>query len=123
MRIRKLNVRDLEKQKPALGPLSRAVQGGKAEGFIFESCGNVFLDMGFPPEEAAMLHLRCELAIEVEKFVRRNNLTQSAAAERLGVSQPRINDLLRHKIDLFRVDSLLAMLWRAGLRVEIRVHD
>jgi predicted XRE-type DNA-binding protein len=79
--------------------------------------------MGFPPEGAAMLLLRAELAIEVEKFVRRNNLTPSAAAERLGVSQPRVNDLLRHKIDRFRVDTLLAMLWRAGLRVEMRVVD
>lgn len=70
-----------------------------------------------------MLLLRAELAIEVEKFVRRNNLTPSAAAERLGVSQPRVNDLLRHKIDRFRVDTLLAMLWRAGLRVEMRVVD
>ncbi len=49
-------------------------------------------------------------------------LTQMAAAKVLGVTQPRVSDLVRGKIDLFSIDTLVDMLARAGIRVALRIH-
>jgi predicted XRE-type DNA-binding protein len=83
--------------------------------------GNVFLDIGFPFEEAQNLQLRSELMTRVEQFVKRSGVTQTEAARALGITQPRLNDLLRGKIDKFSLDALVNMLGRAGMRVELRV--
>ena len=88
---------------------------------IERGSGNVFLDIGFPPEEAQNLHLRSELMTRVEQFVKRSGVTQIEAARALGITQPRLNDLLRGKIDKFSLDALVNMLGRAGMRVELRV--
>ena len=84
---------------------------------------NVFADLGFGPEEAANLHVRARLMAEIEKYIRTQRLTQKAAATRLGVTQPRVSNLLRGKIDLFSTDALITMLAHAGLRVDIRVKS
>jgi len=86
-----------------------------------ESSGNVFLDLGFSKEEAANLLIRSRLMIEVKLLIERENLTQSKAAKLFGVTQPRISDLKRGKIDVFSVDMLIKMLARAGLSVNVRV--
>lgn len=83
--------------------------------------GNVFLDIGFAPDEAQNLHLRSELMSRIERFVRSSGLTQKACAARMGVTQPRLNDLLKGKIDKFSLDALVNMLGHAGMRVELRV--
>ena len=88
---------------------------------IERSSGNVFRDIGFSPEEAQNLHLRSELMTRVEQFVKRSGVTQTAAARALGITQPRLNDLLRGKIDKFSLDALVNMLGHAGMRVELRV--
>ena len=88
---------------------------------IERSSGNVFLDIGFSPEEAQNLHLRSELMTRLEQFVKRSGVTQTEAARALGITQPRLNDLLRGKIDKFSLDALVNMLGRAGMRVELRV--
>ena len=88
---------------------------------IERGSGNVFLDIGFPPEEAQNLHLRSELMTRVEQFVKRSGVTQTEAARAIGITQPRLNDLLRGKIDKFSLDALVNMLGRAGMRVELRV--
>ena len=88
---------------------------------IERGSGNVFLDIGFPPEEAQNLQLRSELMTRVEQFVKRSDVTQTEAARALGITQPRLNDLLRGKIDKFSLDALVNMLGRAGMRVELRV--
>jgi len=84
---------------------------------------NVFADLGFDTEEAANLHVRARLMAEIEKYIRTQRLTQKAAATRLGVSQPRVSNLLRGKIDLFNTDALITMLAHAGLKVDIRVKS
>ena len=84
--------------------------------------GNVFLDLGFDPEEAANLKVRSTLMMEVENFIEKRELTQQQAADLMGVTQPRVSDLVRGKIELFSVDGLIGMLSRAGLRVEVRVE-
>lgn len=86
-----------------------------------KSSGNVFRDLGFKSDEAASLKVRAMLMVELEKYIRANHLTQKQAADRLGVTQPRISDLTRGKIDLFSVDTLITMLTHAGLKVDVRV--
>lgn len=85
--------------------------------------GNVFRDVGFPPGEAHNLLLRAEMMMRIEEFVRKSGLTQQAAARVLGVTQPRLNQLLKRKIELFSLDALVNMLTKAGMRVELRVKQ
>ena len=56
---------------------------------IVRGSGNVFLDLGFPTHEAAVMLLRCEIAEVLRKWIDREGLTQAQAAKRLGVVQPR----------------------------------
>ena len=81
--------------------------------------GNVFVDVGFPPDEAENLLLRAKLMSRVRATAR--GMTQRDAAKQFGISQPRLNDLLRGKVGKFSLDGLLNMLGRAGMRVELRV--
>ena len=59
-----------------------------------KSSGNVFRDLGFPPEEAENLRVRAQLMVEIEKYVRAKGLTQKAAAKQFGITQPQITNLL-----------------------------
>ncbi|MGH7628943.1 MAG: helix-turn-helix domain-containing protein, partial [Gemmatimonadales bacterium] len=77
------------------------------------SSGNVFRDLGFSAEEADNLKLRTDLMIELSKVIKARRLTQARAAALFGVSQPRVSDLVRGKIDRFSVDTLVAMLGHA----------
>jgi len=88
---------------------------------IERSSGNVFRDLGFSPEEAENLRVRAELMVEVSRLIKRRKLTQAAAAKLMGVTQPRISDLVRGKIGLFSIETLLGMLTRAGVPVRIQV--
>jgi predicted XRE-type DNA-binding protein len=73
------------------------------------------------PETAASMRVRAELMVEVERYVRGSNLSQTDAAKKLGVTQPRLNDLLRGRIDKFSLDALVNMLGRAEKKVSVRV--
>ena len=73
------------------------------------------------PQEAANMRLQSDLLIAVEQEVRPWGLTQAKAAERLGVTQPRLNDLLRGKISKFSLDALVELSVRAGLTVKLDV--
>jgi len=89
---------------------------------IHRSSGNVFRDLGFGPEEAEHLRLRSELMIRLSKLIAARGLTQAQAAKLLGVSQPRVSDLVRGKIDLFSIDTLVDMLAHAGVRVNLTLR-
>ena len=89
---------------------------------IEKGSGNVFLDVGFPPGEAHNLLLRAEMMMRIEDFVRKGGLTQQAAARVLGLTQPRLNQLLKRKIELFSLDALVNILTKAGMRVELKVR-
>jgi predicted XRE-type DNA-binding protein len=82
--------------------------------------GNVFLDLGFPPHEAAVLLLRCELAEALRKWMDREGCTQAEAAKRLGVSQPRISEIARNKVDKLSLDYLVGLCAKAGVSVALR---
>jgi predicted XRE-type DNA-binding protein len=88
---------------------------------IQRSTGNVFRDLGFGAKETESLRLRAELMVEVSRLIQTRKLTQCSVASLLGVTQPRISDLIRGKIDLFSIDTLVNMLARAGMRVQLRV--
>ena len=90
---------------------------------LHRSSGNVFRDLGFGPEEAEHLRLRSELMIRLSKLIESRGLTQAQAAKLLGVSQPRVSDLVRGKIDLFSIDTLVDMLAYAGVRVSLTVRS
>jgi predicted XRE-type DNA-binding protein len=89
---------------------------------IQRSTGNVFRDIGFNRVQAESLRLRAAVMVQIKRLMQTRRLTQTAAAEVFGVSQPRMSDLVRGKIDLFSLDTLVDMLGRAGMRVQIRVH-
>jgi predicted XRE-type DNA-binding protein len=88
---------------------------------VRKSSGNVFRDLGFPREEAEHLKIRSDLMIRLSRLIESRGLTQAQAARLLGVSQPRISDLVRGKIDRFSVDSLIEMLGRTGARIAVVV--
>jgi predicted XRE-type DNA-binding protein len=73
------------------------------------------------PAEAENMRLRSSLMMALKEHISREGLTQRRAAEVFGVTQPRVSDLIRGKIELFGLDSLVNMAAAAGLRVEIRV--
>jgi predicted XRE-type DNA-binding protein len=84
---------------------------------VTPSSGNVFRDLGFAAEEAEHLLVRADLLIQLQKTLASRGLTQAKAAKILHVTQPRVSDLLRGRIDLFSTDSLIDMLARLGVHV------
>ena len=66
------------------------------------------------PEAAASMHVRAELMIAVQRYVEASGETQAQAAKHLGITQPRLNDLLRGRIEQFSLDVLVSMLVRVG---------
>jgi predicted XRE-type DNA-binding protein len=92
-----------------------------ARGKIIRSSGNVFRDLGFPPEEAEHLRIRSTLMVRLRELIAARGWTQAQAARLLGVTQPRVSDLVRGKIGLFSIDTLVEMLAKAGCHVEVRV--
>jgi predicted XRE-type DNA-binding protein len=85
-----------------------------------KSSGNVFLDLGFPPEEAAVLKLRSDLMGDLREFIEKNRLTQSQAAGLLGITQSRVSDLVRGKWEKFSLEMLITLVARTGRKVELR---
>ena len=82
---------------------------------------DVFADLGFPPAEAENLRIRSAMMQALVSFIRENKLTQVRAAKLLGITQPRVSDLMRGKIYLFSIDNLVVLLAAAGLRVDLKV--
>lgn len=75
------------------------------------------------PEEAENMKLRSGLMIALKTHIARTGLTQLQAAKLFGVTQPRISDFMRGKINLFGLDALVNMAATAGLHVEMRVLE
>lgn len=88
---------------------------------VTESNGNVFSDLGFSPEEATLLAMRAELMARLRETIAEKGWTQAQAAERLGVGQSRVSDLVRGKYDKFSLDMLVTLATRAGRHVELAV--
>ena len=88
---------------------------------VTPSTGNVFRDLGFSKEEAEHLLVRADLMIQVQKAITSKRLKQADTAKTLRVTQPRVSDLLRGRIDLFSTDALIDMLARLGVGVRLVV--
>ena len=74
------------------------------------------------PEAAENMRLRSSVMIAVSGAVRGWAMPQTEAAKRLGITQPRLNDLLRGRIDKFSLDALVELASRAGLTVSLRIR-
>ncbi len=87
---------------------------------VTDSSGNVFIDLGYPPDEAAVLQMRAELMAGLRKFIKARKLTQAKAAKILGVSQSRVSDLVRGKWEKFGLEMLVTLATRAGMHVTVK---
>ena len=86
-----------------------------------EEFSNVWSAIEPNAAEALNLAMRSDLMTAIETAVEKWNLPQAAAATRLGITRPRLNDLLRGKISKFSLDALTSLATRAGLRVQLSV--
>ncbi len=75
------------------------------------------------PAEAENMKLRSALMMALKEHIARTGMSQSQAAKLFGVTQPRVSDLVRGKIDLFGLDALVTMASAAGLHIEMRVLE
>ena len=89
---------------------------------VIKGSANIFADLGFDTEEAQNLLLRSQTMMVVSKWFDASGLTQATAAKTLGISQPRLNQLLRGKIGEFSLDALVNMATRAGMRVALTIR-
>ena len=87
-----------------------------------QTFSNVFDALADTPEEAANLRARAELARALSALVASEGWTQAEAARRCGVTQPRMNDLLRGRISRFSLDALVNMAAACGREVHIELH-
>lgn len=85
-----------------------------------KSSGNVFVDLGFDPAEAAVLQMRSNLMSDLRLYIQKQKLTQAEAAKRPGIAQSRVSDLVRGKWDKFSLEMLITL--EARLRRTIRVE-
>jgi predicted XRE-type DNA-binding protein len=87
---------------------------------VFESVWDALADT---PAEAENMKLRSSLMIAISEAVAAWSLSQAEAARRLGVTQPRLNDLLRGRVGKFSLDALVALAARAGLAVHLEIKS
>jgi predicted XRE-type DNA-binding protein len=87
-----------------------------------EKFDNVWDALSDSPEEAANLTMRSDLMIQITGIIEKNGWTQTEAAKRCGVSQPRINDLLRGRISRFSLDALVNIAAALGQKVKVQLE-
>lgn len=87
---------------------------------MLNSSGNIFVDLGFSPDEAAILQMRADLMADLRKLIKAKKLTQAKAAEIFGVSQSRVSDLIRGKWEKFSLEMLITLSTKAGMRVTLQ---
>jgi len=85
-----------------------------------KSSGNVFVDLGYSSDEAAILQMRADLMANLRKFIKAKKLSQTKAAELFGVSQSRVSDLARGKWEKFSLEMLIILATKAGMRVTLK---
>jgi len=88
-----------------------------------QSFSNVWDALADTPAEAANMTMRSNLLIAIERRVRGWGVTQAEAARRLGVTQPRLNDLLRGRITNFSLDTLINLAIQSGLTVRLDIAE
>lgn len=86
---------------------------------VIDSSGNVFSDLGFDPGEAAILQMRAKLMNDLRTRIESSGMTQTEAAQRLGVGQSRVSDLMRGKWEKFSLEMLITLEARMGRQVTL----
>jgi len=104
----------MSKAKPTVKPKRTRKAPAKAQ--AFESVWDAVADS---PAEAANLQVRSELMMAIGAVIKQNSWTQTQAAERCGITQPRVNDLLRGRISRFSLDALVNIAASLGRRVHV----
>ncbi|MDO8722220.1 MAG: XRE family transcriptional regulator [Syntrophales bacterium] len=87
---------------------------------VINSSGNVFIDLGYSPDGAAILQMRADLIADLRKFIKAKRLTQAKAAEILSISQSRVSDLIRGKWERFSLEMLIILATRAGMHIILK---
>jgi predicted XRE-type DNA-binding protein len=82
---------------------------------------NIFLDLGFDPAEAAVLQMRATLMSDLRAYIEAQGLTQAEAAQRLGIAQSRVSDLVRSKWEKFSLEMLITLETRLGRKVSLEL--
>ena len=80
-------------------------------------------DPGWYAEQAANLRARAELMQQIAAIVKKNRWTQTEAAQRCGITQPRMNDLLRGRVSRFSLDALVNIATAIGRRVHMELES
>ena len=88
---------------------------------ILVSSGNVFVDLGYSLDEAAILQMRADLMADLRKYINNKKLTQVSAAKILGVSQSRVSDLITGKWEKFSLEMLITLVTKAGMHVKLKI--
>jgi predicted XRE-type DNA-binding protein len=116
---------DAENKQSGSEPSRAALPGfAKVAGSMSKKrFANVWDAIEDTPALAENMKLRSALMMALKDHIARTGLSQSEAAKLLGVTQPRISDLMRGKIELFGLDTLVNMIGAAGLHVEMRISD
>lgn len=87
---------------------------------VVNSSGNVFIDLGYSPDEAAILQMRADLMTDLRKLIKTKKLKQAKAAEILGVSQSRVSDLMTGKWEKFSLEMLISLATKAGMHITLK---
>ncbi|MBN1613502.1 MAG: XRE family transcriptional regulator [Deltaproteobacteria bacterium] len=87
---------------------------------IINSSGNVFVDLGYSPDEAAILQMRADLMADLRRFIKAKKLTQTKAAAILGITQSRVSDLTTGKWEKFSLERLIILATKAGMHVTLK---
>ena len=88
---------------------------------IIEADENLFLALGFPSHEAEVLQMRADLMAKLRLWIRDSELTQEEVAERFGITQSRVSNLVRGQWKNFSLDMLLTLAAKAGLQFKIEL--
>ena len=87
----------------------------------YAGSNNVFRDLGFPEAEAQNLLLRGDLVIYIRKVIDKLGITQAQAARRAGITQPRMNDLVKNRTHKFTLDALVNVAANLGYSVQLQL--
>ncbi len=87
---------------------------------VHQGSNNIFADFGLP--DAEKLKIKTGLVIEIRKAIQQQNLTQSAAALKMGLTQPKVSDMLRGDFSNLSERKLMDCLTRLGYDIEIKIQ-
>lgn len=104
-------------------PRSKQLERSKSEPVFEVGSGNVFIDLGFPEDEAVNMLARAELMGEIRNIIRKKGWTQTHAAKVLAMKQPRVAEIMTMKTQHYSVDLLMKLLNKLDKRVLIKIAD